>query len=39
VGGALSREVQLDGDRVVLLTEPSGEKVRTRLTWERVRSP
>ena len=43
VGGTLSREVRLDGDRVVLLTEPyqseSGEKVRLRLTWERVRSP
>jgi hypothetical protein len=37
VGGALSREVRLDGDRVVLLTEPSGERVR--LTWERVRPP
>jgi hypothetical protein len=43
VGRALSREVRLDGDRVVLVTEPykskSGENVRLRLTWERVRPP
>src|SRR5262249_55589779 len=38
VGRALSREVRLDGDRVDL-TEPSGEKFRARLTWERVRPP
>jgi hypothetical protein len=43
VGEAFPREVRLDGDRVVLLAQPyqlkSGEQVRNRLTWERVRSP
>lgn len=38
VGAALSREVRLDGDRVVL-TEPSGVRDRARLTWEPVRAP
>jgi hypothetical protein len=37
VGRTLSREVRLDGDRVVLLTEPG--QTRTRLTWERLRPP
>lgn len=39
VGATLSRDVRLDGDRVALLTEPSAERVRFRLTWERVRPP
>ena len=32
VGGTLSREVRLDGDRVVPVTEPNPERVRLRLT-------
>jgi hypothetical protein len=39
VGGTLSRDVRHDRDRVVLLTEPNPERVRLRLTWERVRPP
>lgn len=43
VGQDLVREAQLEGDRVVLLAQPyrlrTGEQVRNRLTWERVRAP
>jgi hypothetical protein len=40
VGQDWAREVSLEGDRVVLVTEPlplaTGERVRHRLTWVRV---
>jgi len=39
VGKAFSREVRLDGGRVVLLTEPHSDRSRLRLTWERVQPP
>lgn len=43
VGQDWMREVQLEGDRVILIAQPyrlkSGEQVRNRLTWERLKAP
>src|SRR5215469_6233743 len=43
VGQNLSREVQMSGDRIVLLTPPgkvkNGEQVRYQLTWSRLSGP